>query len=295
MPNGCIDAHSLTKDFVLIGTPVGHSLSPVMHNAVYAAAGINWRYRAIDCPTTHQAAEEIARVRTGAYKGMNITMPYKKLALSSADVVDSSADVAGGANVLVRHGFDLYAYNTDGMGAVGALERAAGNSMEGAWAAVCGTGPTSNAIAVALIMAGASEVVLFSRDLSRSEQTAERLRMSLGKKLGGRVRAASYDTAWQVIPGRDVVVDATPRGMAAGDEAIVDVNLFRAGQTVLDVVYGHGLTKLVEGARQQGAIAIDGLDMLVEQGAIAIEIWQEALGVSFDVSRDLMRDLALRH
>ncbi len=286
-------------DFALIGDPVGHSLSPVMHNALYQELGrhddkySSWRYCAVQCETEEDAVKQIGYVRTGHYRGMNITMPWKKVAMAQADYVDSSADAAGGANVLVRKGYDLYAYNTDGLGAVGAIARVSGVDPRGKRVAVCGTGPTSMAIAAAFANSKASEVVIFSRNHEKARQAIERLRLSLAQDATFWLRSAEYGDAEALIPVMDIVVDATPRGMVEGDEAIVPVELFHEGQVVFDVVYAHGTTKLVGGAREQGAFAMDGLEMLVEQAALSVEIWAETMGLELEVPREIMRNAAL--
>ena len=286
---GDVSAAKRGNQFVLIGTPVGHSLSPVMHNAVYGAAKVDWYYHAIDCPTEQEALHQIDLVRTGTYRGMNITMPYKRLALSCADFADPSAAAAGGANVLVRRGFDLCAYNTDGYGAVGAIERLTGIDYRNKRACVCGTGPTAMAIACALATKNMREIVIFSRNIEKAQAAVEHLETCLEEAPSHHFTIAEYEDAWRHIPQAAVIIDATPRGMQPDDEAIIDPCLFHEGQVVFDVVYGHGLTKLVKGAREQGATALDGTEMLVEQAALAIEIWQDVLGYDFAIDRALMR------
>lgn len=287
-------------EFVLIGDPVAHSLSPVMHNTLYAELGKSkwpfslWHYDSVLCPDAESAAHRIDLVRTGRYRGMNITMPYKGLALAQADYADLAADVAGGANVLMRDDdLKLCAYNTDGRGAVGAVERAMGASVEGLGVVVCGTGPTSMAIAAAAADARAARVTLMSRDASKAASSANRISASLPSERARAVFGKGYEDAASVVASADVFIDATPRGMSADDAPIVDVSLFHPGQAVLDVVYGHGLTKLVEGARAQGALAQDGLDMLVEQAALSVEIWANNLALPVEVDRSIMRRAAL--
>ena len=283
-------------DFVLIGNPVAHSLSPVMHNACYRElakenlAFSRWNYHAVCCEDEKSATYEISLVRTGKYWGMNVTMPYKRLALAKADYVDAQADAAGGANVLVRkNDFKLYAYNTDGAGAVGAIEREAGKMVAGARTIVCGTGPTAAAIAVALAQAGVEQVALVSREMARSRASITRAQTSLDEDEGNRLRPMDYAHVDSIVPKADIIVDATPRGMQPGDEAIIDTTLLHEGQIVLDTVYGHGLTALVAGAREQGAYAMDGLEMLVEQAALSVEIWAEAMSIDVNVDRNVMR------
>lgn len=277
------------RRFAVIGTPVGHSLSPAMHNAVFGAADVNWEYEAIECPCEEDALTQIERLCSGELDGLNITMPYKRLALEQADSVDASARAAGGANVLARYDDgSLHAFNTDGLGAVDAVAFAHGTPVEGLAACVCGTGPTSCSIACALVAQGAARVTLFSRDKKRAQEAVEHIESCLTGDVSHVLRAASYEVASELVPACDVFIDATPRGMNADDEPIVDTTLFHQGQTILDVVYAHGVTRLVAGAREQGAQAIDGGEMLVGQAVLSDFIWQKALGVSFDVERATM-------
>ena len=277
------------KRFAVIGTPVGHSLSPAIHNIVYREAQVDWSYTAIDCPEPQDALHQIDLLRLGHLDGLNITMPYKQLAMEQADFVDASAVAAGGANVLVRHGRDLWAYNTDGMGAVDAILRAGSLEASSVYACVCGTGPTSSAIACALAIKGARRVTVFSRSLPKAQSAVQRMVQCLPKACVDVIEPASYDDVFRIVPGCNVVVDATPRGMNVDDEPIIDPAFFHDGQVVMDVVYAHGLTKIVEGAREQGAVAIDGSEMLIGQAALAIEIWQRELGYSFEIDRNAMR------
>ena len=276
--------------FALIGTPVGHSLSPAMHNAVYRSAKVDWSYEAIDCPSREEALHCIDLVRTGVYRGLNVTMPYKQLALAQADFSDPAAVVAGGANVLVREGYDLHAYNTDGAGAVRAIMRQADiDSVTGKRIAVCGTGPTALAIACSFAQLEPRQIIIFSRDVAKADAGIERLITSLPDETPQCFRSALYEDAWRLVPGLDIFVDATPLGMNPDDEAVIDTHLFHEDQVVFDVVYGHGLTKLLAGASARGALALDGTGMLVEQAALSIEIWQRELGYSFEIDRNLMR------
>ena len=286
-------------DFVLIGDPVAHSLSPVMHNKLYEELAkekwpfSKWRYSSVRCETRERAEFEMTLVRSGRYRGMNITMPWKRLALEQADYVDESADCAGGANVLVRkEDLKLYAYNTDGRGAVGAIERVAQMAVEGKNALVCGTGPTSVAIAAALAQSGAHDVAIASRDEVRARTCVSRMGMSLPAKSYNALRGIDYAQAAEAVMGADIIVDATPRGMNPGDEAIVDTSLLHEGQVVLDTVYAHGETALLAGARARGAFAMDGLEMLVEQAALSVEIWADAMALPVHVDRTIMRDAA---
>lgn len=219
----------MSPEFVLIGNPVAHSLSPAMHNALYQELGkvkwpfSRWHYSAVRCENAQDAREQINLVRTGRYRGMNITMPWKKLAFDNADFADAAVVAAGGANVLVRdEDLKLCAYNTDGLGAVRAIERVTGKPLADARVLICGTGPTSLAIATASAQAGAAEVTLLSRDEAKALSCVNRMRTSVDPSEAAVLHGRDYSCVEALIPRVDVIVDATPRGMAPDDEAIVD-------------------------------------------------------------------------
>lgn len=288
------------SEFVLIGDPVAHSLSPIMHNTLYKELGAikwpfsRWEYRAVQCPDELSAEHQINLVRTGKYRGMNVTMPWKRLAASCADLADSAVVAAGGANVLVRDGdFNLCAYNTDGKGAIGAIERTAGIGFDGAKVVVCGTGPTSLAIVTAAAQAGASAVHLLSRDEMKALSSINRIRTTLDPAQASVLHGKDYASAPQVVLEADVIVDATPCGMQEGDEAVVDTSLLHEGQVVMDTVYAHGVTALLAGAREHGAFAMDGLEMLVEQAALSVEIWADAMALPIEVDRGILHHAAV--
>lgn len=272
-----------------------------MHNTLYKElAKIKWpfslwEYEAVLCPDEESARYQIDLVRTGKYRGMNITMPWKKLAFRCADFADPAVIAAGGANVLVRdEDFKLCAYNTDGKGAIGAIERVADISPLGKSVVICGTGPTSLAIATAAAQAGAAKVSLLSRDEAKALKCINGMRTVLDPSEASVLHGMDYGSADDVIADADIIVDATPRGMQSDDEPIVDTSLLHAGQVVLDTVYAHGDTALLAQARERGAIAMDGLEMLVEQAALSVEIWANAMALPIDVDRSVMRHAAIR-
>ena len=252
------------QSFFVLGHPVAHSKSPVMHNAAYQALGLPWTYGRADCPTESEARAFLAG---DAWLGLNVTTPYKPLAFEVASWRSQAAVVARGANVLARCGCELRADNTDGAGCVAFL-RHRGITLQGARAIVCGTGPTSLSIAFAFSHAGASEVLLLGRSGKRARQVVAGLRTrcaSAGIPLSTLIHAGDYESCARDIAQADIVVDATPLGMAPGDPSPFDTTVLSAGQVVLDTVYGHGETALLAAARAVGCVAFDGTGMLVGQ------------------------------
>ena len=290
----------------VLGHPVAHSKSPVMYNAVYQALGLDWHYDFADCSQESQA-RELLEARD--FLSINITTPYKPLAYSQAAVVTSSAALAQGANVLIVRDGEFVADNTDGLGCVSYLKRC-GVRFDGASVVVCGTGPTARAIMHACALAGAAKVTLLGRDSGRTADVVseyeERLAQlatgvgadgaqvldaidpryavaSLGDIVAScAIRGADYASGAQDIAQADVIIDATRLGMQHGDPAPFDVSPISAGQTVFDVVYAHGETALIAGARAAGAAAYDGEGMLVAQAVATVHDIKCALDLPID-------------
>lgn len=294
----------MTEKLYVLGHPVGHSKSPVMYNAVYEKAGLDWRYGLMDLPT---AAEAEAFLAARDFLSINITTPYKPEAFAAADVRAASATLAHGANVLVSKGGSLVAYNTDGQGCVAYLEKA-GVSFRGKSVVVCGTGPTSLSILHAVALAGPAEVILVGRDKGKAQKVMRTYADELGAMIGRTVdmpafkeghlsfaeaykqvgfKFGSYATSRQAIAGADIIIDATPLGMKEGDPAPFDPALLSAGQTVFDVVYGHGETALAKAARAAGCAFLDGAGMLVGQAVVTVNILRDITGeAALDIPED---------
>ena len=301
----CGGSAAVSEHLYLLGHPIAHSKSPDMYNAAYAALGLPWRYDLADCATEDEAR---ALLDGRGFLSVNITTPYKPLAFEAATVQAASAKLARGANLLVRRGDALIAYNTDGEGCVAYLERA-GFDFAGARVVVCGTGPTALAIYHACAVAGADDLVLLSRSKERSRRA-----LSAYAKLFGTLSAAtidlpapheghrsfrvaydepafrfgSYRTSTQAIAHADLVIDATPLGMHEGDPPPFDPALLHAGQWVFDVVYGHGTTALVDAARKAGCEVRDGAGMLVAQAVATVRIVCDVAGADTSLDDDAL-------
>ncbi len=297
-----------SEKLYVLGHPVAHSKSPAMYNAVYAKLGLSWNYGLMDCATAEEAE---AFLSARDFLSVNVTMPYKPHALAAATARAASAQLAGGANVLVKAGESLVAYNTDGLGCVAYLERC-GFDFAGARVVVCGTGPTSLAIMHAAAQAGAAEVALLGRDEARAQAALDAYLKLFGKlayatfdlpaaKEGHRsfretyeqtlFFAGSYEGEGKRIAGASLIVDATPLGMKPEDPAPFDTALLHAGQTVFDVVYGHGETALAAGARAAGACFIDGAGMLVGQAVETVRIVCDLSDVECPLTDDELFEL----
>lgn len=241
----------------VLGWPVAHSLSPAMHNAALAALGLDdWRYQHLPVPP-ELFAETVRALPAAGFVGANVTVPHKHAALELADDVTERGRAIGAVNTLRFDDGRIEADNTDAPGMIAALPR----GVDGARALVLGAGGAGRAAVWALRDAGA-EVAVWNRTPARAR--------ALCAELGGR--------AVDVAEPADVLVNTTTVGMGSRPHSTFkelpvtadEVPLF---QVVVDFVYRNGGTELVAAAREQGCDVVDGLEILVKQGALSLELW----------------------
>ena len=244
---------------VVIGHPVEHSLSPVIHNAAFAAGGLDWHYFALTVPDG-QAAAAVAAMRSLGVAGMSVTMPHKDAVAALVDARTAVADALGAVNCVFWRGDELVGDNTDGAGFIDALRQDEGWEPAGRRAVVLGAGGAARAVVLGLADAGAAEVVVVNRSADRGAVAAA--------LAGDRGRLGSIAD----VSDADLVVNATSVGM--GDGALpLDPSLLGPHQLVFDLVYEPPVTPLVAAARERGAVGVTGLGMLIHQAAHAFRRW----------------------
>ncbi|MCX6541785.1 MAG: shikimate dehydrogenase [Actinobacteria bacterium] len=254
-----------TKLAAVIGSPVRHSLSPVIHNAAFSAGALDWIYTAFEV-APGKAAEALAAMRVLGISGLSVTMPHKDDVAAAVDVLDPAATALRTANtVVLQDDGRLAGYSTDGAGFVASL-REAGVEPSGMTVAVLGAGGAARSVIDALARVGVDQIVVINRSAARAEAAAQ---------LGAR-RGRVGDVA--DIAHVDLVLNATSVGMGS-DEAPFDLALLRSTQVVADLVYHPIETALLRAARRCGATAVDGLGMLVHQAVLQQQLWT---GVSPD-------------
>jgi shikimate dehydrogenase len=229
-----------------------------MQNAALADLGLaeQWSYEAIDVEPEH--FETRVRSLPGSeFAGVNVTVPHKEAALRLADVAGTAAAAIGAANTLVFEGSSIRAENTDAPGLLDAV----GEVEPGSPALVLGAGGAARAALWALLGAGA-EVSVWNRTAGRGE--------ALVAEIGGAFDASPG------AAGFDLIVNASAAGLGGGDglaELPLEPAGFRPGQTVVDMVYGDAPSSVLAAASEAGATTVDGIEVLVRQGALALEIW----------------------
>lgn len=259
-----------TKPFAVIGHPIGHTLSPVMHNASMQELGYDGIYLALDIHPDELMDVLPAMAKMG-FAGVNLTVPHKEIAFRGLDKLDESARLLGAANTVQFTPDGMIGHNTDGYGFLKALEESFGKRMEGDAVFVLGCGGAGRAVALMAAKEGARSLVLADIDAERVQRLDTEIR---GLTPQVEVKPA-LDKASQIALCRecDLVVQASPVGMKKGDPSLLPSEAFRAGQRVFDLIYMYPETAILTVAREAGAQIANGLGMLLHQGARAFEIW----------------------
>ncbi|HXY28280.1 MAG TPA: shikimate dehydrogenase [Acidimicrobiales bacterium] len=262
----------------VIGSPVAHSLSPVLHNAAFAALGLagRWRSFAFEVPAG-QAAEALEAVRRADVSGLSVTMPHKAAVAALVDECSEVARRLDAVNCVVNRGGWLYGTNTDGEGFVASLARGVGFDPAGRRCLVVGAGGAARAVVLALASAGASRVAVVNRTPGRAEAAA-----ALAGPAGTAVDLGAPGAVGDAATTADLVVNATPVGMVGSPEAgesdawLVAPTLLGPGQVAADLVYAPRPTRWLAQAASAGAQVLDGLGMLVHQAAAQLALWTGA-------------------
>jgi shikimate dehydrogenase len=258
----------------VIGCPVAHSRSPVMQTAALKALGLDeeWGYGAIEV-APEGFAEKVREMAAGGYAGVNVTVPHKEAALTASDEASEAAQQIGAANTLVFADGKIEAHNTDADGLLAALP----HSPRGRRALVLGAGGAARAVLWALLWEGARVEVW-----NRTPERAEAICTESG---GAPVRAPRQE-------GYDLIVNTSAAGLK-GEDPFEHLPLRRDGfgesQTVVDMVYGERRSPLLAAAEEAGAATVDGIEILVQQGARSLEIWT-GREPDLDVMRQAARD-----
>lgn len=252
------------------GQPIAENPTGVMQEAAFAEAGLDWRYLLFevgrdDLPAAVQA------IRALDLRGMNLTIPHKVAVLEHLDEVAPDAALIGAVNTIRRDGRRLIGENTDGKGFMRALVDDAGVNPSGANVVILGAGGAARAISVELALAGARHVTIVNRTAGRGQVLAA----LIAERTDAASSFALWSGAYAVPEGTDVLVQATSIGLYPDVDARPDLDYgtIRPGMTVCDVIPNPPNTPFLKLARERGATAIDGMGMLVYQGAIAFELW----------------------
>ena len=260
-----------TKVCALIGDPVEHSLSPAMHNAAFKHLDLDYVYLAFKV-RREELRDAVNGVKALKIHGLNVTKPLKVEITTLLDRLDESALNIGAVNTVLRAGDKLIGYNTDCIGALEAL-REAGVNLEGMKAVILGAGGAARAVAFA-VAPKVRELVILNRTVTKAESLSRDLKRRLGVDV--RFGGLSEVEKEEELKDADLLINATSVGMKPNENlSPVSPNLLKPDLTVFDLVYNPVETKLLKDAKKVGAKVVDGLSMLLFQGAAAFSIWTD--------------------
>ena len=265
-----------TKLLGLLGSPVSHSLSPLMHNTASRLLGLDYVYLCFDVDETGLPAAVEGLVRCGIC-GFNLTMPDKNAIVPMLNELTPAARLIGAVNTVVVKDSRLYGHNTDGAGFLRAL-RESGTNINGRNVTLMGAGGAASAIAVQAALDGAADIRIFLRPSSRFAERTKQLAASLNEHTSCRITImdmSDQDLLKNSIASSSILINATPVGMAPATEAclIPDSSWLHPDLTVADIIYHPQETRLLSMAKAAGCRTCPGLGMLLYQGAEAFRLW----------------------
>jgi shikimate dehydrogenase len=259
----------------VVGHPIGHSVSPQMHNAALAvlaredARFADWRYFAFDVGPG-ELPEALGLMRERPFRGVNLTVPHKVAAARLVPDLDPAARETGAVNTLLREGPGWRGFNTDGFGLAAAILGDLGLGLRGAVVVLLGAGGAARGAAVECLRAGCASLWV----VNRTRPNLDTLLLHLAP-LAGAAKVGALDpgrAAAALAPGA-IVINATSAGLRADDPAPADLEDLPGVAAVYDMIYNPPRTRLLDQARALGLPHANGLGMLVHQGAKALEIW----------------------
>ena len=251
----------------VIGNPVKHSLSPVILNAAFREAKINWVYTAFETPE-EKLADAIGGIRALGIAGLSVTMPHKAKVCSLLDEISDSAQTLNAVNCIVNDAGKLEGHNTDGDAFLDAVKHDAGLDVAGKKVLVVGSGGSARSIIHSLGKAGAAEIAVINRTKKKALDALE-----LAGSVGRYVEETEIP---EVVSEANLVINATPIGMLDTDDTAnfpIEPNLFSKGQLAIDLIYHPISTPWMEALRDLEVEAHGGLSMLIFQAARAFKLW----------------------
>lgn len=263
--------HAGTSIAAVIGDPVKHSLSPVIHNVGFRSLGIDWVYVACEVKEG-EAQSALDAMKTLGLRGLSVTMPHKTAIASLVDAVSAAAQALHSVNTVeVAADGSLIGHSTDGDGLVASLKEQ-GVSVNGQTILILGAGGAARSVIDALHRHACRQIFVANRSLDNA-QTA----VALAPSIATAVSTTDSTSLFEAAANSDIIINATSVGMTKSPEIVfenpISVDLIRPDHIVVDLVYHPIETELLRQARRRGALAIDGLGMLVHQAALQQQIW----------------------
>jgi shikimate dehydrogenase len=260
-----------TQVYAILGDPVAHSLSPLIQNTAFAAAGINAVYVPFHVEPA-QLANAVIGLRALAVCGFNVTVPHKQAIMPYLDHVSEDAEAIGAVNTVVRRGDMLEGHNTDAGGFIRSLERDLEFSAYGKRILILGAGGAARACVYALAQAQTTDICIANRNLERAKKLCSDFGSFFPATHMGccGIRGSEFNAA---CAGADLIVNTTSLGLLNTGTDVLEWENINSKTLFYDVVYKPGLTPMVLRARSAGLKAVDGLGMLIAQGEQGFRLW----------------------
>ena len=270
----------------VIGDPIEHTLSPIMHNAAFEALKLDYVFLAFKVKPA-EVGNAISGMRALTIHGLNVTMPHKSTVINCLDEIDQASKTIGSVNTILNKDGRLFGFNTDGIGALKAL-RENGVEPRGKKVLLLGAGGAARAIAYILAQE-ADELVILNRTPKPAAELADLLKQKFKKKISAG--EFSPNAVKDNLADADVLINATSVGMKPNaNQTPVAPEWLKPDLAVMDIVYNPIETKLAKDAKAAGAKVVSGVEMLIYQGAASFEIW-----TSGKAPVEVMRKAALNH
>jgi len=274
---------SLRHDLVgAFGDPIDENPTGVMMEPAFAAAGLNWRYQLLHVGAADLPAA-VAGARALGFRGFNLTIPHKVAVLEHLDAVAPDAALMGAVNTVRREGDRLIGENTDGKGFLRSIREDAGVDPGGKFVVFLGAGGAARAMTVELALAGVEHITIVNRSLGRGTELVK----LLNEKTPARAQFVPWIDTYRVPQGTNILVNATSIGLYpnTSDIPAVDMTSIAPDTLVCDVIPNPPNTGFLAAAQARSARTLNGLGMLVHQGAIAFKLW-----TGIDADEQVMRD-----
>lgn len=261
----------MTRIVGIFGDPIAHTLSPAMHNAAFAALGLDWVYVPVRV-RSRDLEDALRGMRAMGWAGINVTIPHKERVVRYLDRLSPEARLTGAVNTIVSGSRGLTGHNTDGRGFVTALAVERRFRPDGARAVILGAGGSGRGIAVALLRAGAGEIAILNRTPRRAAALARHLAEAFPR---ARIESGPLtpERAGKAFEGADLLVNATAVGMGPTAHRGLPLARLPRRAIVSDIVYRPARTDLLDQAARRGLRTQGGLGMLLHQGAEAFSLW----------------------
>ncbi len=259
---------SKTKIFGVIGHPIEHSLSPVMHKAFFKEKKINADYFAFDVDEKN-LGDAIYGADALKFCGLNVTIPHKISVMKYINEISEEANLINAVNTIKFEKGIATGYNTDGIGAIKAIEKNLNECLKGKKIFIFGAGGAARAIVFSALLNNA-EISIYNR----TSEKADLIQKEVNEKLNKQIKIVENFDLQEELKDSDIIINATSVGMFPNvDKCAINEGDIPEGKVVMDIVYNPIETKFLEFVKKRNCKVIDGVDMLVEQGAEALKIW----------------------